>query len=560
MLVEWFFELFLPRIGLGRLARKGRDARFLRIARSFHDLAVDLGGLMIKVGQFMSTRMDVLPTAITDELAGLQDEVAPVPFDGIRAQLRSELGADVEDVFADFRAEPMASASLGQAHRARLRRPPTDGADAADRTAGTDSVVAPDDARDVVVKVQRPGIEDVVEVDLAALRKVAGWLSHVRVISSRVDLPAIVGEFATTSYEEVDYLHEADSAERFRQNMGEDPQVLVPRVVRAHTTRRVLVETDVSGIKLTDTAALRAAGIDPAEVAQVFATTMFDQFFLDGFFHADPHPGNLYVRPTPGGGQPWQLVYIDFGMMGEVTDTLRGGMKDLVLAVGGRDSAAIVQAMHDLGVLLPSTQDATLEHAMSDVFARFGGMDVSELQDLDPEDFSDFARDFGEVMRSMPFQLPEDFLLLFRALSLLDGLCTRLDPHFNIWEVVQPYAQRLVRDEAGGAVQDVVKKAGSTLRTAATLPGRIDEVVTLAERGQLPVRTPGAERELRRLTRTVRGLGAAGVFAALFTGGLLLRMSEPGWAIACLCGSAVAFVLALVGLLGGRRGIPPHRR
>ena len=193
----WWFELVLPRFGLGRVADRTRDARMLRLARRFRALAVELGGLMIKVGQFMSSRLDVLPPEITAELADLQDEVPAERFDDIRAAAEAELGMPITQAFASFEPEPVAAASLGQAHRATLSA-----ADAADT--GLERVI---------VKVQRPGIDEIVTVDLAALRRVSRWASRVHAVSSRVDAPALVEEFAATCHEEIDYLHEAASAD-----------------------------------------------------------------------------------------------------------------------------------------------------------------------------------------------------------------------------------------------------------------------------------------------------------------------------------------------------------
>ena len=253
--LTWWFELLLPRIGLARIAERTRTRRMRSFAQRFHALAVDLGGLMIKVGQFLSSRLDVLPPEITKELEGLQDEVPPVPFAAIRALAEAELRAPLSKVFASVEETPIAAASLGQAHRAQLL--PADAADAG--------------LHSVVVKVQRPGIDAIVDVDLAALRKVGGWLSHVRLVSARADMPALVEEFAQTSLEEIDYLHEAVNAERFAADFADDDRVTVPDVVWERTTRRVLTLEDVTAIKITDLTALLAAGIDPAEVAPVDA-------------------------------------------------------------------------------------------------------------------------------------------------------------------------------------------------------------------------------------------------------------------------------------------------
>ena len=289
MAQAWWFELFLPRIGLSGLAARGRARRLRAVARSFHTLAVSLGGLMIKVGQYMSSRLDVLPPEITKELEGLQDEVPPVEFGAIRTLAESELGVPLDVAYEWVDPTPLAAASLGQAHRARLSA-----ADAAE--AGF---------ADVVVKVQRPGIDEIVDVDLAALRKVARWLSRVAVVREHVDLPALIEEFAHTSMLEIDYLHEARNAERFAENFADDARVTVPEIAWERTTRRVLTLSDVTAIKINDLAGLRAAGINPSEVAAEFAKVMFDQLFVDGFFHADPHPGNIFVTPRASTRRRW---------------------------------------------------------------------------------------------------------------------------------------------------------------------------------------------------------------------------------------------------------------
>jgi len=299
---------------------------------------------MIKVGQFMSSRLDVLPPEITRELEGLQDEVAPESFEAIRDQAEAELGMPLELAYAAFEPVPIAAASLGQAHRARL-------------SAG---IAADLGFEQVVVKVQRPGIEQIVAVDLAALRRVAGWLSRVRIVASRADAPALVEEFAATSLEEIDYLHEAGGAERFAADFAADPAVGAPVVVWDRTSLRVLTLSDVTAIKVTDAAGLTAAGIDPAAVAQALARATFQQIFVSGFFHADPHPGNLFVTPTDEG---WRLTYIDFGMMGEISDTLRSGLRDFILAAVARDGRALVGSLERLGVLLRSADTDEVEKA-----------------------------------------------------------------------------------------------------------------------------------------------------------------------------------------------------
>jgi predicted unusual protein kinase regulating ubiquinone biosynthesis (AarF/ABC1/UbiB family) len=546
----WWYELFLPRIGLARLSARNRSARLQHIAKRFHVLAVDLGGLMIKVGQFMSSRLDVLPPEITKELEGLQDEVPAVPFPAIRALAEAELGVTLERAFSFVDPTPLAAASLGQVHRARL----------------SEMDAAETGLLDVVVKIQRPGIGEIVDVDLRALRRVAGWLSHIRLVSDRVDMPVLVEEFAVTSLEEIDYLHEAASAERFAGDFADDARVSVPELVWERTTRRVLTLQDVTAIKVNDVDGLRAAGIDPAEVANEFAAVMFDQLFVNGYFHADPHPGNIFVTPlaredsattADAPGRAWKFTFIDFGMMGEVPDALRRGLRNLLIAAASRNGKGMVDGIREVGVLLPSADTAELERALTALFARFGGMGFAELQEVDPREFRAFANEFGDVVRTLPVQLPENFLLIVRAMSLTSGMCSSLDPAFNIWNAVEPYSAQLIRAEGGNLVQDLVKRTVSAAGIIGRLPRRLDTLITRVEEGNLTVQTPRIERRLGSLERTGRRIISAVLFTALLIGGILLRADDVVFGTVLMAVSVLPLLHATLAGAVARRGPLP---
>ena len=510
--VAW--EVVGPRLGLRRLAERTRERRLQRTAARFRVLAIALGGLMIKLGQFLSSRLDVLPRSITNELSGLQDEVPAEELDALLSVATAELGGPLSEHFAWFDEEPLAAASLGQAHRARLR------------DADADEL----GFRDVVVKIQRPHIQQVIEVDLAALRRVGRWLTRYRPIASRANVPGLIEEFAHTSLNEVEYLAEAANAERFAENFDADARVKVPRIVWELTSRRVLTMEDVSAIKIADHAAITAAGIDRGQVATVLVESYLQQIFRDSFVHLDPHPGNLFVTPItdPAPGEPaWKLTFIDFGMMGEVPENLREGLTEALISVGLRDGARAVRSMEILNVILPGADMHLIERASTEVFARFGGMSMDELVNVPPEEMIEFAGQFRELVFELPFQVPEDMLMLGRSVGILSGVATGLEPSFNVWAVLTPYAATLVSGEGGLSVDRIVKEAADLGRALLALPGRVDRVLTSAERGELTVRTPRVAAQVERLNRTARGTNGVLVFAALLLAGAVVLATDP---------------------------------
>ena len=395
LLTILWWDVFLPGIGLRSLSRRNRKQRMRKIAARFRIKAIQMGGVMIKVGQFLSARLDVLPREFTDELAGLQDEVRPEKISDIRLVLEDELKAKIGEKFEYFDEIPIAAASIGQVHCARLRIEP----------GGEEQPL-------VVVKIQRPNITQIVETDVSALRVVGKWLMLYRPISRSANIPALIEEFTRTLYEEMDYINEGKNAEKFAENFKNQDNVRVPKVYWDYTTRRVLTLEDVQNIKITDYDAIDRAGIDRVEVAERLFNTYLKQIFEDRFFHADPHPGNLFIFPDPKAEASeiteWKLVFVDFGMAGQVSDNLFEGLRELIIGVGTRDFLRIIQAYQKMDVLLPGANVELIERATARMFEQFWGKTTPEMMKMHREEAQKFLNEFGDLIYEMPFQIPEE--------------------------------------------------------------------------------------------------------------------------------------------------------
>jgi predicted unusual protein kinase regulating ubiquinone biosynthesis (AarF/ABC1/UbiB family) len=539
------WEIFLPRLGLRALSNRTRSERYRRVAARFRLLAIRMGGVMIKVGQFLSARLDVLPPEITDELSGLQDEVPPEKFEAIRALAEAELGTPLGEKYDSFEEVPLAAASLGQVHRARLCVKDPKG-----------------DFCDVVVKIQRPFIDQLIEVDLSALRQVGGWLQRYPPVSKRVDVPNLVEEFSNTIREEVDYLAEGRNAEIFSENFKDIRRVHVPRVVWAVTTRRVLTLEDVFALKITDYEAISAAGIDRAEVARQLLDTYLKQIFEDGFFHADPHPGNLFVTPlkelNEAGKPDWKLTFVDFGMVGHVPDTLRAGLREMLIAMGTQDAARMVRSFQTLHVLLPSTDMKQLEQMSASMFDMFWGKSMDELRQLSPEEMFRFADRFRDLMFSMPFQLPQNLLMLGRTVAILSGMCTGLDADFNLWNQLAPYATKLVSQEVGSNWRVWLDEAGNILKELIAIPSKMGRVLSQIERGDLTVQVPALSRQMGYIERAVNRLTGGLIFTAFLIGSVMLyNAGNDLFAWIALGGAALSLLWLLFFSRGNRRRFHP---
>ncbi|NCA08433.1 MAG: AarF/ABC1/UbiB kinase family protein, partial [Micrococcales bacterium] len=353
--------------------------------------------------------------------------------------------------------------------------------------------------------------------------KVAILLSKVKLISRRADAPALVEEFAATSLQEINYLNEAKNLERFKFNFAGDKRVLVPEIVWERTSRRVMALSDVTAIKITDLKSLQEAGIDPNAVATELARVTFEQFFITGFFHADPHPGNIFVTPALAGTDiAFSLTFIDFGMMGEITTEQRLNLQKLLFALASRDPRASLEATQRLNFLLPNVDTFELEKALETLFERFGGLGVADLIQTDPREIRELALQYSQLIRSLPFQLPENYLLLFRSLSLISGVTSSLNKDFNLWDAVDPFARTLL-SQGGGLLRSFGAQALDILSTLIRLPQKLDDLASKIEQGNLTSRQPETEKRLRVLDSSVRRATSGIIFSTLLISGILLR-------------------------------------
>ncbi|MCS7352243.1 AarF/UbiB family protein [Thermoflexus sp.] len=422
------WELLLRRFHPTRV-RRTAPQRYRAWAAAFRELATAQGGALIKLGQFLSARVDLLPDFVTEELARLQDEVPAEPFERIRPLIEAELGQPLESAFRAFDPVATAGASLGQVHRAWLS-----------------------DGLPVMVKVQRPGIERLLAADLAALTVVARILSLYPPLRRRVHLDRLLQEFARTLAMELDYIAEARHAEQFARNFADDPGIRIPRPFWSHTRRRVLVLEDVTAIKITDIAAIERAGISRTAVARRLYQAYLRQIFYDGFFHADPHPGNLFVEPldrtAPSeNGRAFRLTFVDFGMVGRISPEARRWLREAAIGLGTQDARRIVEAMHALGFLLPDVDLNMLTQAVERLLSRVWGLSMAQLREWSLAEAEALFLEFRELLLRFPFQIPQEFLLLGRTLGILAGLVTRLDPGFNVFREAEPFARRLLEEE-----------------------------------------------------------------------------------------------------------------
>jgi predicted unusual protein kinase regulating ubiquinone biosynthesis (AarF/ABC1/UbiB family) len=533
--VRWFFaraflhviwwDIILNRPGLNWL-RTSPLPRWQKIARRYRALAVEMGGVLIKLGQFLSIRVDILPSEVTRELAGLQDEVPPEQLEAVIVQIEADFGRPLAEIFTWFSPQPVGAASLAQVHLARLPS-----------------------GEEVVVKALRPGIDVLVETDLSAIALAIRWLKFYKRISKRVDLDWLAEEFTAVTRNELDLKAEGQNAERFAQDFATDPQVYIPKVYWDYCAARTLTLENVGHIKIGDLAAIEAAGISRSQVAKKFYNIYMRQIFVTNFVHADPHPGNVFVKPLPHPNEaagthfgpndsaphqpdrPFQIVFVDFGMVAVIPERLRAALREYAIGVGTRDTHKMVQAYVNAGVLLPGADLKRLEEIHEAMFERFWGVRMGKMRDVALNEARYFMREYRDVIYEAPFQFQVDMLFVVRAVGILSGMATNLDPEFDPWAETIPFAEQLAKEELQQNWRGWLQEIASLGQLALKLPAELDRMLIQAQRGNLVVQTslaPDARKTLQRLEQAVHRLTWVVVAASLLLAGVNWQTGNSG--------------------------------
>ena len=481
---------------VGGVTPERQRSRQRRRARWLTQAFLGLGSAFIKLGQLLSARPDVLPAELVEELATLQDRVPAFPFAVVQDLLEQELDERCAEII-DLESEPLGSASLAQVHRASLRS-----------------------GRQVVLKVQRPGLERTFRLDLEVLQQVAAAVQrHPRWGRGR-DWIGIAQECRRVLLRELDFRLEAEHAARFRQQFLDDPGIRIPAVVWELSTRRVLCLDYVPGIKITDRQALIEAGIVPAAVAEKGAASYLQQLVRFGFFHADPHPGNLAVAADGA------LIYYDFGMMGQLSSRLRGRLGSMVRAAAARDASGLVTELQQAGVIAPGVDSGPvrrlvrvmLEEALTPPFS------ANVLERL--------SGDLYDLVYGQPFRLPPELIFVMRALSTFEGVGRSLDSGFSLVAIARPYLLPLMTSSgSGGGANDlfneISRQAAEVGSRALGIPKRLDDSLARIEQGdlQVQIRAGETDRLLRRLALAQQAAGQSMLLAGLAVAASLLAVS-----------------------------------
>jgi predicted unusual protein kinase regulating ubiquinone biosynthesis (AarF/ABC1/UbiB family) len=451
-----------------------------RLAVWIRETLLDLGPTFIKVGQLFSTRADLFPSEYVEELSKLQDKVPAFGYEQVEAIIQQDVSKTIPELYKSFDPIPLAAASLGQVHRAQLHS-----------------------GEEVVVKVQRPGLKKLFNIDLAILKGIARYFQNHPEWGRGRDWMGIYAECCRILWEEIDYLNEGRNADTFRRHFRGEDWVQVPRVYWRYSSPQVLTLEYLPGIKISHYEAIEAAGLDRKHLAQLGAKAYLHQLLNNGFFHADPHPGNIAV------GTDGSLIFYDFGMMGQVQTITREKLLNTFFGIAQKDAEQVVNSLIDLGALAPSEDMGPVRRSVQYMLDNF--MD----QPFETQSVAAISDDLYEIAYDQPFRFPATFTFVMRAFSTLEGVGKGLDPEFNFMEVAKPFAMQLMNnggrspmEEADGLLGELSRQAAQMSSTALGLPRRLDDTIDKLERGDIRVRVRSIEsdRILRRMSTVNLGM------------------------------------------------------
>ncbi|MTJ07141.1 AarF/ABC1/UbiB kinase family protein [Anabaena sp. UHCC 0204] len=489
-----------------------RKAQAIWVRNTF----LDLGPTFIKVGQLFSTRADIFPSEYVEELSKLQDRVPAFSYEQVEGIIEQELGKTIFQLFHSFEPIPLAAASLGQVHKAVLHS-----------------------GESVVVKVQRPGLKKLFEIDLDILKGIARYFQNHPKWGRGRDWMGIYEECCRILWEEIDYLNEGRNADTFRRNFRTYDWVKVPRVYWRYATSRVITLEYMPGIKVSQYDALEAAGVDRKAIARYGAQAYLHQLLNNGFFHADPHPGNLAVSPDGA------LIFYDFGMMGTIKSNVREGLMETLFGIAQKDGDRVVKSLIDLGAIAPVDDMGPVRRSVQYMLDNF--MD----KPFENQSVAAISEDLYELAYNQPFRFPATFTFVMRAFSTLEGVGKGLDPEFNFMEVAQPYAMQLMTDNSGSEgnsfLNELSRQAVQVSSTALGLPRRLEDTLDKIERGdiRLRVRSVETERLLRRQSNIQLGMSYALIISGFTIAATILLVSHYVWLAAFigLIAASVSFIL-----------------
>ena len=433
----WFFHqfiLFLRWWFIG--AEKNKELNQEKQAVWLKENLIELGPTFIKIGQSMGTRADLLPLPFVKALGELQDNVPSFPNAIAFARIEKELGKKISEVYKEFDIEPVAAASLGQVYRAKLFT-----------------------GEEVAVKVQRPNLAGIIKGDIEILRKVAKFAERFPSLNENADWAGMLREFDETIHEEMDYSSEGKNAERFSESFKDWTNIHVPKIYWHATSSKVMTMEFIHGTKVTSLEELKSRGVSPEKVNRLLIKTYLKQLLEDGFFHADPHPGNLLVMPDG------RLAFFDFGMVGRITPKLQAKMIDAFFHVVAKEPEAIAQDLIDLEFLKPGADESKIKEVVVKMFALHLDLKLKDVK------FKELTYDLADVMYDYPFRLPSNFTYIMRALMTLEGIGIITDPEFNFFETAKPYAKEFMLKREG---KDLRKLLTDKLLGRDTPDGKID--------------------------------------------------------------------------------------